>query len=229
MIVAVTGLAREAQIARGDNVRVVTCGGSTGVLRAKLAAALDRQVRGIISFGICGGISPDVQAGACIIASEIAWPGGRASTDAGWSARLCRRVPEAITGRIAGVAAPVSSESAKSALFAETGALGADMESHVIAEIACDTGIPFVALRAVADPAERGLPPAASGPVIRDNGTINLRSVIASIAAQPGQLPELVRLARDTRAAFRALFRCRDLAGTGFAGPDLGEPALDMG
>ncbi len=229
MIVAVTGLALEARIARGPKVRVVTCGGLTALLREKLTTVLDADVRGIISFGICGGLSPDVQPGTCIIASDIVWQAGRASTDADWTARLCRRLPKAITGVIAGVDAPVASESAKSALFAETRALSADMESHVVAELARHRGIPFAALRAVADPARCGLPPAASGSVMRENGTVRIRSVLASVIAQPAQVPELIRIATHTRAALRTLFRCRDLAGIGFAGPDFGESALDMG
>jgi hopanoid-associated phosphorylase len=220
MIVAVTGLAREARIARGANVRVVTGGASTARLRDKLAAALDSNVRGVISFGICGGLSPDMQPGTCIIASEILWRDGRALTDREWAARLSRRLPNAVTGPVAGVEGLVSSKSAKFSLFVDTHALGADMESHVVAELARDHGIPFASLRAVADPADCGLPPAAACSVIKENGTVEIRSVLASVAAQPGQIPQLIRLAGETRAALRALLRCRDLVGPGLAGPD---------
>ena len=83
----------------------------------------------------------------------------------------------------------VSRESGKAALFAETRAQGADMESHVVAELARSHGIPFTALRCVADPARYGLPAAASCSVVRENGTVELRSVFASVMAQPGQIP----------------------------------------
>ena len=228
MIVAVTGLAREARIARGANVRVVTCGTSTGLLRDKLAAALNRDVHGIISFGICGGLSPDFAPGMCVIASEIVSDGGRIPVNQEWSARLQRLLPHAVSGAIAGVDAVLGTTREKSALFAKTGALAADMESHVAAEIASDQGIPFACLRAIADPAWSDLPPAASCGVINEDGTVNKGAVLRSLLEKPGQVPALIRVARESSAAFNALFRCRNLIGSSLAGPDFREPALDM-
>jgi hopanoid-associated phosphorylase len=228
VIVAVTGLQREGRIVAGDGVRVVTCGASSERLRRKLAAALDDGVRGIISFGICGGLSPDLQPGACVVASEIVSGRTRIPADAGWSARLRRLLPQAVSGAIAGVDAMLCTAEEKSSLFTKTGALGADMESHVAAEIAADHGIPFACLRAIADPASSGLPPAATCGVINEDGTVNKTAVLRSLLANPGQVPNLVRVARETSAAFRALLRCRNLIGGGLAGPDFREPALDM-
>jgi len=228
MIVAVTGLEREGRIVAGDDVRVVTCGASSEVLRRKLAGALDGSVSGIISFGICGGLSPDLTPGACIIASEIVSGRTTIPVDAGWRARLQRLLPHAVSGAVAGIDGLLRTAEEKSALFAKTGALAADMESHVVAEIASDRGIPFACLRAIADPASSGLPPAASCGVINENGTVNKSAVLRSLLAKPGQAPDLVRVARESRAAFNALFRCRDLIGSRLAGPDFREPALDM-
>jgi hopanoid-associated phosphorylase len=189
---------------------------------------LDDGVRGIISVGICGGLSPDLQPGACVVASEIVSGRTRIPADAGWSARLRRLLPNAISGPIAGVDAMLCTSDEKSALFAKTGALGADMESHVAAEIAADHRIPFACLRAIADPASSALPPAATCGVINEDGTVNKTAVLRSLLANPGQVPNLVRVARETSAAFRALLRCRNLIGSGLAGPDFREPALDM-
>ena len=228
MIVAVTGLEREGRVVAGDDVRVVICGASGEVLRRKLAAALDDSVRGIISFGICGGLSPDLSPGYCIIASGIVRDRTRIPVDADWSARLQRLLPHAVSGPVAGIDALLRTAEEKSSLFAKTGALGADMESHIAAEIAADHGTPFACLRAIADPASSDLPPAASSAVINENGTVNKGAVLRSLLAKPGQVPGLVRVARETNAAFNALFRCRDLIGSNLAGPDFRELALDM-
>ena len=228
MIVAVTGLQREGRIVAGDGVRVVTCGGSGEVLRRELAIAIDDSVRGIISFGICGGLAPNLAPGTCIIASGIVSRGDRIPVDQEWSARLQRLLPQAADGPIADIGALLATKKEKSALFAMTGALGADMESHVAAEMAADRQIPFACLRAIADPAWSDLPPAASCAVINENGTVNKGAVLRSLLAKPGQVPALVRAARETNAAFNALFRCRNLIGSGLAGPDFREPALDM-
>ncbi|HEX5279425.1 MAG TPA: hypothetical protein VFW28_05060, partial [Micropepsaceae bacterium] len=66
MIVAITGLRREARIAAGEGVREIVCGGRADMLRRELNDALDHRVRGIISFGICAGLAPDLSPGACV-------------------------------------------------------------------------------------------------------------------------------------------------------------------
>jgi hopanoid-associated phosphorylase len=228
VIVAVTGLEREGRIAASVDVRVMTCGANSEILRRKLAAALDDTVRGIISFGICGGLSPDLPPGTCIIASEIVSDRARIPVDAEWSGRLRRLLPQTVSGPVAGIDALLPGAQEKSTLFQKTAALGADMESHVAAELASAHKIPFACLRAIADPAWSALPPAATCAVVNENGTINKSAVLRSLLAHPGQVPDLVRLARESSAAFSALLRCRDLIGSRMAGPDFRQPALDM-
>ena len=227
MIVAVTGLQREARIAAGPHVRAISCGGQPDILREKLDATLDDRVRGIVSFGICAGLSPGLHPGSCIIASEVIADGVRIPTDGRWSAQLRRQLPEAFAGAIASTAVMLRTAGEKSALFARTGALAADMESHVAAEIARQKQLPFVCLRAVADTASSDLPHAALT-AVRANGTVDLAAVFASLVKRPGQIGALVRVARETRAAFASLFRCRDVLGASLAGPDFSEPALDV-
>jgi adenosylhomocysteine nucleosidase len=224
----VTGLKREARIAAGPEVRAICFGGRPEILRRELNATLDGEVRGIISFGICGALSPALCPGTCIIASEIIGEGVRFATDKSWSGRLRRQLPDAVTGAIAGTASILQSAQAKSELFARTGALAADMESQVAAEFAVQKGLPFACLRAVADSAASNLPPAALA-AVTGRGTIDYLAVAASVAKRPGQLGALIRTAGETRQAFAALFRCLDLLGGSLPGPDFGEPALDMG
>jgi len=228
LIVAVTGLEREGRIAASRDVRVVTCGTAREVLRRKLATALDDKVRGIISFGICGGLSPDLPPGTCIIASDIVSDQARIPVDAEWSGRLRRLLPQAVSGPVAGLDALLPTKEDKFKLFRKTAALGADMESHVAAELASAHKIPFACLRAIADPAWSDLPPAASCAVVNENGTVNKSAVLRSLLANPRQVPGLVRVARESSAAFNALLRCRDLIGSRLAGPDFRQPALDM-
>jgi adenosylhomocysteine nucleosidase len=227
-IVAVTGLKREARIAAGPDVRAICCGGRPEILRRELNAALNGKVRGIISFGICGALSPALRPGTCIIASEIIGEGARFATDKAWSGRLRRHLPEAATGAIAGTASILQTAQAKSELFARTGAFAADMESQTAAEFARQSDLPFVSLRAVADSAVSNLPAAALA-AVTERGNIDYLAVIASLVRRPGQMGALIRTASETRAAFAALFRCLDLLGGSLPGPDFGEPALDMG
>jgi hypothetical protein len=78
------------------------------------------------------------------------------------------------------------------------------MESVVVARSAAALGIPFVVLRAIADPAARELPPAALLPLGED-GNPALGPVLASVLRRPKQLPNLLTVAREARQALQAL------------------------
>ena len=72
-VIVVTGMAFEAGIAAGPGVVVVTGGAANA---DAISAAVRQGCRGIISFGIAGGLAPDLKPGACIVARSIV-PGDR--------------------------------------------------------------------------------------------------------------------------------------------------------
>jgi adenosylhomocysteine nucleosidase len=94
----------------------------------------------------------------------------------------------------------------KQALFAATGAAAVDLESGAVAHAAAERGVPFIAVRAVCDPADRALPPAALV-ALGSSGGIGILRVLGNVARQPSQVPALLRLARDAAAARRTLVR----------------------
>ena len=98
----------------------------------------------------------------------------------------------------------VASAAAKATLFAATGAAAVDLESGAVARVATEHGLPFAVLRAICDPAERDLPPAALIALDR-RGAVGVMRVIGSVLAHPGQLAALLALAADAAAARRAL------------------------
>jgi adenosylhomocysteine nucleosidase len=79
-----------------------------------------------------------------------------------------------------------------------------DLESGAVARVALAHGLPFAVLRAVADPAERNLPPAALL-ALDGAGRIGILRVLGSVFGNPGQILGLLALARDAAAARRAL------------------------
>ena len=97
-----------------------------------------------------------------------------------------------------------------------TGAVAVDMESYFSVRAAIARGLPFAAVRVVADPSHRSLPPAALG-TVRADGTPDLLAVLRSIAARPNQISDLIRIALDTRTARAALVRARRLLGPGLS------------
>ena len=108
--------------------------------------------------------------------------------------------------------APVLTAAAKAELRRATEAAAVDMESLIAGQFALKQRIPFAILRAVADPAERDLPPLALKAMVPD-GEINVQAVIGELIRSPAQFAALRALAADSSAAFRALKRCGLLPG----------------
>jgi hopanoid-associated phosphorylase len=155
----------------------------------------------IVSFGLAGGLDASLAPGDVILASRIVTPGGDAFPA---DVSLAKFLPEAKTLAMAGIDSPAASPFAKHALRAATGASAVDMESHIAARLAQDAGLPFVALRAVCDPAGQTLPQsalAACGP----DGKERLLPVLLTLLIHPGELPDLIRLAGQSQKALDAL------------------------
>jgi adenosylhomocysteine nucleosidase len=99
-----------------------------------------------------------------------------------------------------------ATESDKAALFERTKAEAIDLESGAVARVAAARKLPFAVLRAVADPAQRNLPPAALI-ALNGAGEIGFLSVLGSVAKNPAQIPALIALAQDAAKARAALIR----------------------
>ena len=212
-VIIATGLAFEARIAGG-----LTIIGEDLRSGLQLRTALARGGRGIISFGIGGGLADDLPPGQWIVAASVVSSAERHRTDDGWSQSILRALPGAKHAAVAGVDVPVADPQAKRALHRRTGAVIVDTESHMVARWAAAYGVPFAVCRAVVDPVHRMLPPAALLN-LRPGGTPNVSAILRSVAAQPRQLPMLARLAIDAAIARSALRRARTRLG-----PDLGFP-----
>jgi adenosylhomocysteine nucleosidase len=226
-IVAVSGLAREARIAAGPGVRAIAATGDPEHLSRLIEREIVRGARGIMSFGIAGGLAEDLEAGTWLIGRSIVSGDARWPCDIAWAAVLAARLPGAITADLAGSDAPLMCPAAKRALERATGAATVDTESHIAAAIAAKHGLRFAAFRVVADGALRSLPPVASVALTADGG-VSHAAVLRSLARTPSQIPSVLRTAIDARRAFRALLRGRRRLGRGLAHPDLGDFLLDV-
>ncbi len=207
-VLLVAGLAAETRIAAGAGVVTLAGGGDAARLALSIETAVQRGVRVVVSFGIAGGLRSGLRPGAVLIARGIHDAGGRVPADPAWIERLAALLPEARVEDLAGVDAAVAGAEGKADLHRRTGAAAVDMESHVAARVALRHGIPFAAIRVVADPAERTLPPAALVGM-RPDGTADLGAVLRSLGRDPRQLAGLIRTGLDARAALAALATCR--------------------
>jgi hopanoid-associated phosphorylase len=217
-VIAVTGVRFEARIAAGPDVTVL-CGSDPIYLRASLNAALRQGASGVISFGTAGGLAPDLKVGDVVVASAIVKDQARLFTDPVWSEILLRKL-RARHAEIACVDDPVAHAADKRTLRGRTGASAVDMESFIAAAVALEQAVPFVACRVIIDPAERTLPAAALAGFRRD-GTLDVAAVLFALLRHPGELPDLIRLGREARAARAALAFARQQLGPRFAFPDV--------
>jgi hopanoid-associated phosphorylase len=204
-VIAVTGLRAEARIARRAGFSIVCAGGIPAHTAAVLGQAIGGGgAAGIVSFGISGGLSPILAPGTLVCArGVIAADGTRYTVDDLWRARM-PDWPSAVDGDVFGSDAIVGTAAEKAALHVRTGAIAVDLESIVVAQAATRAGLPFIVIRTIADPAQRDLPAAAYVRLTPD-GAPNFSKILVSVLGEPGQIPGLIRLARDTNAALRAL------------------------
>lgn len=232
-LLLVTGFAPEARIAEGRGVVVVNAGGSPARLGALLESESTPAYRAVISFGIAGGLAPDlspgaVVAGTTVIAGDRRWA---AHPDMArlWAKRLADKGERVVLADIAGAEIQISSPADKDALRTQTGAAAVDMESHVAAAFAAAHELPFGVLRVVCDPAGRALPPLATD-ALRPDGGIDFSAILRSLVRRPGQIAALPALARDAATALAALRRVRAALGPGFGlgALGLGEPLGDV-
>jgi adenosylhomocysteine nucleosidase len=231
-ILIVTGLAQEARIAAGPGMTVICSSSDPKQLRALLATFDPSTIRGVISFGVAGGLCPSLKSGDVVVATEVMagdsrWLAGLALSEeliAGTALGNSR----VVQGGLVGVEQIIAAQSGKAALHSETGAIAVDMESHIAAAYAAEAGLPFAALRVVSDPADRALPALATS-AIKPNGDVDLRKLLRGLARNPLTLRALVSTGLDFNRALRSLRGCRGflLGGEDFVAEDVGEvPAV---
>jgi hopanoid-associated phosphorylase len=217
-MIVVVGLAFEARIAAGAGVKVI-CGGDGRNLAASLKQGVAAGCSGLISFGVAGGLAPDLRPGTCVIGSAVIAEAGRLPTDRDWSHRLLANMPGSVHGALLGAANPVKTATAKRALHLQTGAVAVDTESHVVAQTAADHGLPMVAIRVIIDSAGHSVPEAALG-AVRADGTTDVGALLRGLMRRPQEIAPLLRIALAAQSARATLRR-----GCQLLGPSHGVPS----
>jgi hopanoid-associated phosphorylase len=210
------GLRAEARIASAPGVSVFACNGNVGLRAQAIKRAVYAGAPAILSFGVAGGLSPHLTAGDWVVATGVISGRQRIETNNEWSSRLAERLPGAELGDIVTVEDPVRHPIHKRRLNMATGASAVDMESFQAAVLSDELGIPFAAVRVIADAADQKLPSAAALG-LRPDGSVGVGAVLRSLLRKPSEIPSLVSVTIDALIAFRALLRGRDRLGPHFA------------
>jgi adenosylhomocysteine nucleosidase len=223
-VIAFVGMPFEAKIAAGPGV-VVFSRESRRELTAAAENAARRGCRGIVSFGVAGGLAANLRPGDWVVASSIVDAQTSNVTDRAWSNKLLNLITGARHAPIAGVDDPIAEPTIKRELHRRTGAAAVDMESHVVAKLAAEHRLAFAAVRVIVDPAERAIPPAALVGM-NDDGRTNVPAILRELIARPSQLVHLARIAVDAFIARSEMLRVRQLLGPHFGLTDLAHADL---
>jgi adenosylhomocysteine nucleosidase len=188
----------------------------TGIGPANVALALDwllskPKFNGVpyepsllIFAGFAGALSNSLHVGDIVLADEIVdlhgnrWP-------CSWPTELPAGAwnPPLHRGRIVSVDQLLGSVEDKRRLGAEHQSIAVEMESAVFAERCTRAELPFACVRAISDDVATPLSPALLSLV--SGGSASPWRALKALLRQPRLLPELLRLARDTRIASRQL------------------------
>jgi hopanoid-associated phosphorylase len=224
-VAAVAGFRAEARCLRGCDVTVAFSGGSAERARSEAKRLVAQGAAALVSFGLAGGLAPGLRAGDLLLPEIVSSAGsGSWPVDPIWRERVHARLAalEPKAGAVVGSERVVATASDKRALLEAVGALAVDMESHAVAAVANEAGIPFLVLRALVDPADQVVPQVARE-ALRPDGGIRIRATFGGLLRQPGDLMALFLLARQSALALAALRRGARLAGPGLGFTPLAE------
>jgi adenosylhomocysteine nucleosidase len=166
---------------------------------------LDEGAKAIVSAGLCGGLDPALKSGDLVLGERVvSAQGDVVLSDRGLAAAVERFSPRRVA--IFGSDEIVDSIDKKAALFRRYAAETVDMESHGAARAAARAGVPFIAVRVVADSASRALPKAALR-AVTPSGGVNVLNVFVDCVRAPQQFEEIALLGRDSGEATEVLRR----------------------
>jgi adenosylhomocysteine nucleosidase len=180
---------------RGGALEVVCAGPRAAHLESRVAGA--GPVSLVISAGVCGALSPALAEGD-LVAPEAVIDGA------------ARRFPTAAlpglrrAGVLLTVNDVVTTVERKARLWVETGALACDMESARILDWAHGRGLDAAVVRAVSDPASRGVPADLAG-VVEPDGRVRTVQAVRVVLTRPRAFADAMALRTGTTAALKAV------------------------
>lgn len=216
----ITGVEREAALVRDrawDTVSVAVTGVRSGRAAELAAHMIDQGMEGLVSFGTCGALSPDLTPGDLMVPRAVIAPGGEVyQAEQSWHSRLLDVLGDGPrTAPIAGSDKMMATPAQKAALHLLTDANAVDMESHEIARVAALRKVPFIILRAVSDTSQTAIP-TWIGKTIAHDGTLKAGALALGLLTHPWDVPGLIRLGRESDQAFQALRGALGVLGAGF-------------
>jgi adenosylhomocysteine nucleosidase len=227
----VVAMAQEARLLAGrsfalgaietvpEGTRVLVCGMGPRAAAAAAQSLIDAGVAALAMFGVAGALDPALTSGDLLCPAAVLDESDvRYVIDTAWRARLAVKLSGTVLsdGLLLTVHDPLLTPQSKADAYRRLGAVAVDMETAAVAAAAAVAGLPFLALRAIADGAADSIPTALAGAIDRW-GRPRPLAMAGAFLRHPGVIPQLPRLAASMSKASAAL---RGVAQA--AGPALG-------
>lgn len=177
----------------GGTFEIVPVGTAASQLTIRLRDVAPPSL--VVSAGVCGALAPELAVGALVVPETVVDARGHRHATAALAG--VRRQGTLLTSdRV------LEDAAAKSRAWLETGALAVDMESAVILAWAAERGVPGLVVRAVSDPAARGVPADLARTVDAEGRVRPMRAVTAMLA-RPTALADAMTLRAATTTALK--------------------------
>ena len=201
-------------------VTLVQCGiGRNNAIKATNYLLESLKINLLISSGIAGGMRQGISVGDLIMAENVSYSkqsdfeNGELQLESDFPCKkevvqLAKQLSSDLElkshcGNILTVDKVISQAKTKRKIGEQNSFLAVDMESAAIAEVACEKGVEFAAIRSISDDIEDDLE-IADG-IMSSAGKIRVSNLALKVMKDPRQLATLRRLNRQTKTAAKRL------------------------
>jgi adenosylhomocysteine nucleosidase len=180
-----------------DNIALAYSGAGSDNARAASELLIAHGATRLISWGCAAALDETLNPGNLVLADSLTdAENSRIAIHSDWLSHAKDLLSASIKIHIGSLAESqkiVATGNDKKHLHTQTGAIALDMESIAIAKVALQHGLPFLAIRAIADPVNMDLPKAINHS-LNSEGDIMLGRLLLFIALHPAELPGLIKL-----------------------------------
>ncbi len=191
-----------------DEIILIHSGAGAENARKAAELAISKGATQLMSWGCAAALSPDLKMGDLVLAdSLINSDGQEISVNATWHQKARNVLGSdvvAYKGALISSEKIVSTAQAKQEIYTKTGAIALDMESAAIAKVATHYALPFLAIRAIADPASMDLPNALQNS-LNDKGEVAITQILKSLILNPKEIPHLIQVGQYFQIAKKTL------------------------
>lgn len=162
----------------------------------------------LISWGCAAALDGSLNAGdLCLPKTIIAENQQRYPTHPVWqqhTTKLLSGLHPFSSGSLCESSSIVATIVDKKNLYDTIGSVALDMESAAIAKVAHEANIPFLVIRAIADPANMNMPKAVIH-ALNNEGSVDIKKLLVYLLTHPYEIPSLIKLGLAFRLARKKL------------------------